>query len=444
MVQPVSQSSDVTSASAVTVRVAWRSDPGLDPDKQVNEDSCIYSELPIGHLMLVCDGMGGHVGGKQASEAAVQTIVADLQKADLPGEQGANEPGHMSPGLVLKNAIEHAGQVVFELGGDSKAAFRPGSTVVAVLTHRLGSDVAHVGDSRGYLMRAGTIHPITRDHSMVQQMVDAGVLSPAEALNHPDANKITRALGMHSTVRVELRSEPIAHQPGDVFLLCSDGLTDLVEPHEMLAAVTQAQQTSHPSQSLDLACQQLIALANSRGGHDNITVLLGEVLQCPPCVQTQTKTIVDDPIDGQGPDGGAGRTLVMNDPNAPMLQATIIDAASLEGPSVGVAMTVPSWSQNASSSTVLASNRNTLHDGVKYRGTTWLIVGIALMLVGVGIIAVCVWWVYGVSESVDLLQNKHYASVLFDNGFNGICVDGVCRTDRLGLRGEPWRTGVRA
>lgn len=443
MVQPVSQSSDVTSASAVTVRVAWRSDPGLDPDKQVNEDTCIYSELPIGHLLLVCDGMGGHVGGKQASEAAVHTIVAELQKAGFPGEQGANEPGRMSPGLVLKNAIEHAGKVVFELGGDSKAAFRPGSTVVSVLSHGLGSDVAHVGDSRGYLMRAGTIHPITRDHSMVQQMVDAGVLSPTEAHNHPDANKITRALGMHPTVRVELRSDPIAHQPGDVFLLCSDGLTDLVEPHEMLAAVTQAQQTSHPSQSLDLACQQLIALANSRGGHDNITVLLGEILQCPPCVQTQTKTIVDDPTGVQGPDGGGGHTVVMNDPNAPTLQATIIDSASLDGPAVGVAVTAPAWQQNALSGGVLASNSNTLHDGVKHRGTTWLIVGIALMLVGVGMIAVCAWWVYSVSESVNVLQNKEYASALLDDGMDEICGDGVCRSDRRGPRGRECCTGVR-
>src|SRR5690606_32756792 len=116
----------------------------------------------------------------------------------------------------------------------AEAGFRPGSTVVAVLVHEGGAEVAHVGDSRLYLVHAGAISQVTKDHSMVQQMVDHNLIRAEDAAKHPDANKILRALGIAKEVEVEVRPEPVAYAAGDVFVLCSDGLSDLVEPAEIL------------------------------------------------------------------------------------------------------------------------------------------------------------------------------------------------------------------
>jgi serine/threonine protein phosphatase PrpC len=248
------------------MNVVHETNPGLDPDKQVNEDSCAHALVPWGHLLVVCDGMGGHLSGREASTLAVGTIVRFLEQSAIG----------TPPGLALKAAIEQAGREVFALGGAAHHRLRPGSTCVSVLVHAAGVEVAHVGDSRGYLIRGGEIYPLTRDHSMVRQMVDAGVLSAEEAMRHPDANKITRALGMMPEVEVELRPSPLPHGVGDVLLLSSDGLSDLVAPHEMLGVVAQARASGV---GLAGACGQLVALANSRGGHDNITVMLGEVVE---------------------------------------------------------------------------------------------------------------------------------------------------------------------
>jgi protein phosphatase len=250
----------------VALQVAHKTDPGLDPDKQINEDACTYAEVPCGHLLVLCDGMGGHASGRDASERAIQTIFREMQ---------APSP---SPGGALKHSIEVAGRAVYELGGPPHNRLRPGSTCVSVLVHAGGIEVAHVGDSRGYMVRAGQIYPITRDHSMVQQMIDAGVLSPQDAVGHPDANKITRALGMSPEIEVELRPTPISHVPGDLLLLASDGLTDLVAPHEILSVLQQALQL----RGLSFACDQLVALSNARGGHDNITVMIGQVGESSP------------------------------------------------------------------------------------------------------------------------------------------------------------------
>jgi PPM family protein phosphatase len=141
-----------------------------------------------------------------------------------------------------------------------------------------GVDVAHVGDSRAYCIRAGQIYPLTRDHSMVQGMIDAGMISEAEAIGHPDANKITRALGMKPEVEVEVRPEPMELFPGDILLQSSDGLTDLVLAADILGSVRQ----SLASGQVPQACNQLVQLANDRGGHDNITVQMVRVVEVAP------------------------------------------------------------------------------------------------------------------------------------------------------------------
>jgi len=176
-----------------------------------------------------------------------------------------------------------------------------------VLMHAQGTDVAHVGDSRAYLCHEGQIFRLTRDHSIVQELVDRGLLTPQRAAHHPEANRITRALGMALDVQAELRPQPVHHVPGDAFVLCTDGLCDLVEDHEILGIVAAGPAAQ--------AAGRLVDLANARGGHDNITVIVlrareaasGPVIpiaptvaqtgatQAPAIASTSTPTVVQDP-----------------------------------------------------------------------------------------------------------------------------------------------------
>jgi hypothetical protein len=186
------------------------------------------------------------------------------------------------------------------MGGTGPQAGRPGSTCVALLVHGGAVEVAHVGDSRAYFVRNGHIWPLTKDHSVVQQMLDQGAITPEQALVHPEGNKITRALGMKPETDVELRDPPLLQSVGDVFVLASDGLTDLVRTEEIGTVVAQ-------TGSLEVAGQNLIAMANARGGHDNITVVLARVLPgggAGPSLPKEplTPTIVETPAAGGAPE----------------------------------------------------------------------------------------------------------------------------------------------
>jgi serine/threonine protein phosphatase PrpC len=236
------------------IEFAEKTDPGRDPDKQVNEDASGYRETPLGHLCVLCDGMGGHQGGREASHTALATIIELVSKASTDDNAG----------VVLGAAIQEANRRVYALTPPEMQRARAGSTVVAILMHAQGTEVAHVGDSRCYLLHEAQVFQVTKDHSAVQQLVDRGVITPAQAVGHPQANQITRALGMFPEVDVEVRQEPVRYLAGDAFVLCSDGLSDLVEPSEVLEVVGTV--------SAEQATGKLVDLANARGGHDNITI----------------------------------------------------------------------------------------------------------------------------------------------------------------------------
>ncbi|WP_437299557.1 protein phosphatase 2C domain-containing protein [Sorangium sp. So ce426] len=274
------------SSPHLKIEFAQASDAGRDPNKQVNEDACGYAETKFGYLCVLCDGMGGHYGGSEASRTAIQTIFEMIERT----------PATVDPSGALKAAIEEAGRRVYQLGGPPENRVRPGSTVVAMVLHERGVDVAHVGDSRAYVIRSHQIYPLTRDHSMVQGMIDAGMLTEAQAIGHPDANKITRALGMRPEVEVEVRPEPMELYPGDVLIQSSDGLTDLVLPGDILGCTRQAL----ASGSVDHACRMLVQLANHRGGHDNITVQMVRVLE----TGSRSLTIAHGPPGAAGPGDG--------------------------------------------------------------------------------------------------------------------------------------------
>lgn len=283
------------SPTRVKLEFAQESDPGRDPNKQVNEDSCGYAETRLGHLAVLCDGMGGHYGGKEASRTAIATIFEVIERT----------PPGTPPSAALKAAIEEAGRRVYLLGGPPENRTRPGSTVVAMVLHDGGVDIAHVGDSRAFVIRSNQIYPLTRDHSMVQGMIDAGMLTEQQAMGHPDANKITRALGMKPEVEVEVRPEPMELYVGDVLIMASDGLTDLALNADILGCSRQAL----ASGSVEHACRMLVQFANDRGGHDNITVQMARVIE----TGTRTLTIPEAPR-GQadaGPRAQPQETIVM-------------------------------------------------------------------------------------------------------------------------------------
>ena len=324
----------------VAVEIASRTDPGRDPDKQVNEDAAAHAEVTLGLLAVVCDGMGGHAGGKEASELAVKTILEIMQAAS---EKTA-------PRDALRVAIEEANSRVWSMP-TNEGGYRPGSTVVAILAHMGGVEIAHVGDSRIYLVHSGAITQVTKDHSMVQEMVDRNLIKQEEAANHPDANKIMRALGIAKEVAVELRPEPVAHVAGDVFILCSDGLSDLVNPSEILDIAG----SRPPAQ----AAGQLVDLANARGGHDNITAMIVRMKGSAAVAESATlvKTIpltVHAPVSTTPPGepvAGPGATVLtepLHTASSPKLaaasaaaQSTVLTAPLAPAAAPNVAVAVP-------------------------------------------------------------------------------------------------------
>ncbi|MSP25517.1 MAG: serine/threonine-protein phosphatase [Myxococcales bacterium] len=288
---------------------AVATDPGLDPHKRVNEDACGQAETAHGWLFVVCDGMGGHAGGKQAGEIALNTVV----------EQVTNPAYGVGPKDALIGAIEQAARRVFQFGGPANNPQRPGSTCVALLLHDGIAEVAHVGDSRAFVIRSRQIHRLTRDHSYVQELIDQGALTEQQAIGHPDGNKITRALGMTPDVEVEAMPDGFEVMDGDLFLLATDGLTDLAQPHDILKTALAYLKPG----GLQSLSNELVALANRRGGHDNITVQVIRVMSAgaktgitrieAPHFASPGRTIA------AGPAGSLGTT----EPGSPALDAPL-------------------------------------------------------------------------------------------------------------------------
>jgi serine/threonine protein phosphatase PrpC len=205
-----------------------------------------------GVLALVADGMGGHNAGEIASRLAVEAVVQ---------RYGDDE---RDPGQSLARAVQHANRVIVDAGGSDQRFRGMGTTCTAlVLRHGLAY-CAHVGDSRLYLVRDGEIFLMTEDHSAVNHLVKSGALSPLEARHHPDKNVIVRALGGRPKVEVSAWPKPLGVRPGDRFVLCSDGLYDLVEDSEIRGMAL--------SYLPQIACERLVAMARDRGGPDNISV----------------------------------------------------------------------------------------------------------------------------------------------------------------------------
>lgn len=230
-----------------------------------NED-CFEID-PDRSLFIVADGMGGHSHGEIASRIAVDTI------RDFITDEGENpEYQRFRPELHLKdhsnslrNAVRTAHQQVLHAILHDHSLQGMGTTVVGLYLQDKTAALAHVGDSRAYRLRNGRLELLTQDHTWVNEQVIAGYLSPEQARVHPLKNVVTRALGSEKEVLVDLQEVDV--EAKDLYLICSDGLTTMLEDAEIKRILRR-------DQPLDHACQQLVDTANERGGLDNVTVIL--------------------------------------------------------------------------------------------------------------------------------------------------------------------------
>jgi PPM family protein phosphatase len=243
-----------------------------------NEDS--YVMRPP--LFAVADGMGGAQAGEVASRLAVEAITDDDGGGDGEGRVAA--------------LVREANRRVYEHAGSDSATSGMGTTMTVALVENGTVAIGHVGDSRAYLVRDGALEQLTQDHSLVAELIRSGKLSPEEADSHPQRSVITRALGTDPDIDVDTFT--IEAQPGDVFLLCSDGLTSMVGDAAILEAIEEH------GRDLDRAARELVGRANRGGGEDNITVVFFEIAEDGAVVPEETAVLpaAEEPEPERGTD----------------------------------------------------------------------------------------------------------------------------------------------
>jgi serine/threonine protein phosphatase PrpC len=249
------------------VRVGAKTDVGRVRDR--NEDAYLIREP----LFAVADGMGGHRGGDVASSMTVDA----LERADLPPD---------APLGVLVAEIKKANQEVLRRGESDQGLRGMGTTLTAFVTDRDRAYVAHVGDSRAYLLRDGALQRLTRDHTLVERMVEEGRIQPDQARHHPQRSILTRALGVEDEVEVDdLTVDPI--QPGDRILLCTDGLSAMVDEAEIDRILREE---GDPQ----AAAERLVEAAIQAGGDDNVTVIVLDIEDGQSAKESDSSSAVED------------------------------------------------------------------------------------------------------------------------------------------------------
>ena len=229
-----------------------------------NEDSvAVNAELG---LLVLADGMGGYKAGDVASQLATGVVVQEI-KQFRNGQAGT--PAALAQSVTA--AIKKANGAIFQTAASDSKFQGMGTTVVMMALAGDRAVIGHVGDSRLYRLRKDRLELITRDHSVLQEQVTQRMISAEEAKLSHNRNLVTRALGVEAEVAIELQEEPIL--PGDIYLLCSDGLNDMVDDVDIELVLRSLKA------NLPLAAQQLVMIANDHGGHDNVSVILAKVLQ---------------------------------------------------------------------------------------------------------------------------------------------------------------------
>ncbi len=241
------------------MEVYSRTDRGIV--RSSNQDYCKTGSLPDGSVWaVVCDGMGGANGGSTASRIAVETIAEQLKELYNIKKYHDDVEG------LIKEAIAIANQRVYDMSLNIYSLSGMGTTVVTVLMRDGFAHIVHAGDSRAYLYENGSVRQITKDHSMVQELVDLGRITPEEARDHPNKNIITRALGTRTNLRTDYNKVPFGKE--SVLLICTDGLSNYLTEDDIADFINE-------NKGMELV-ERLVEQAKSMGGGDNITVAVIE------------------------------------------------------------------------------------------------------------------------------------------------------------------------
>jgi PPM family protein phosphatase len=249
------------------LKIVARTDPGMV--RSQNEDA-VFAKPQRGFVVLA-DGMGGYNAGEVASGMATTLLGTELDKAfaQRPPQERV-EGGKLWAHAALEAEIARANGAIYQAAQSQPQYAGMGTTLVAAVFHDNSLTVAHIGDSRLYRLRGEEFQQITRDHSLLQEQIDSGMLTPEEAKHSQNKNLVTRALGVDPTVEPEIRDYEV--QVGDVYLLCSDGLNDMVDDGEIGMTLSAL------AANLELCAAQLIQMANDNGGRDNVSVILVKVV----------------------------------------------------------------------------------------------------------------------------------------------------------------------
>ena len=268
-------------AHQVELQFAAATDTGLI--RAHNEDSIAISSAR--GLAILADGMGGYNAGEVASGIATAILKESLENGleNFPWNLGANRASYLQQ-LVVES-IDHANIAIYETARNDPQYAGMGTTLVMALFHHDKITVAHVGDSRAYRLRHGTLELITRDHSLLQEQIDAGLIDPESARFSPNRNLVTRAVGVNYVVDVEIHDH--LTEAGDVYLLCSDGLSDMLSTQEISEILTAM------DADLETISDALVQRANDNGGRDNTSVILIKVQSN----QTETKRLFRQILD---------------------------------------------------------------------------------------------------------------------------------------------------
>ena len=236
-----------------------------------NEDSTL-SDIDSG-LVVLADGMGGYKAGEVASAIAVTAAHGDILNGlkNIKRGQTDTETGMHNESRIVKSAIIKANSTIYSSAEKDPECQGMGTTIVVALFHSGVVTIAHVGDSRLYRMRGRQFEQITKDHSLIQELIDRGLYTPEEAHQKTPKNLVTRALGIEAKVEVDVMEVPV--ETNDIFLLCSDGLNDMVGDEEIHLTLSKY------SANLVQAAEELVKLANAKGGKDNISVILIRALE---------------------------------------------------------------------------------------------------------------------------------------------------------------------
>ena len=246
------------------ITISGLTDTGIVRNK--NEDA-IGFDSALG-LVVLADGMGGHRGGEIASTMTVETVIEKLQQSlpeVSPGEVD-EASGFSRESICIQDAVVEANQLVYQAAETNPEHKGMGTTIVVLQFYNNSFSLAHIGDSRCYRLRADKFEQITKDHSLLQELIDRGFYTPEEARKSMNKNLVTRALGIDPIVMPDIQEDIVLKN--DIYLLCSDGLTDLVEDEDIYLTIKQF------SANLEEAAKQLITKANQMGGKDNISVML--------------------------------------------------------------------------------------------------------------------------------------------------------------------------